>query len=461
MAVFSRDPVAERSLRHSLKDAAAYAVMTGAGETYISAYGLFLKATTTQIGVLASLPPMLASLVQLLSAWLGRVTGNRKAIVVFGASIQAVAWLPILALPALFPEHAVPLLIASAIVYHGGAHLAAPQWSSLIGDIVPERRRGRFFGLRTRLVTATSFLALISAGVVLHLFSTAEATRWGFVTMFTLAGVARLISVYHLWRMKDPYGHVAAMEFPLGRGWWRRLRESNAVRFSMFFALMQMSVAISSPFFTVYLLRDLEYSYFHFTVNSAVAVLAQFLTLAQWGRISDVFGNRRIMSVTGLFIPLLPIAWTFSSDFWYLLLMQALSGFSWAGFSLSASNFIYDLIAPQRRATYLAVHNVLASTGVFCGALLGGYLGSVMPAEVTFGGTTYSWLSPLYGVFVVSTLARAAVVLVVLPRLREVRSVRPISVPQVIFRVMRINALAGVVFDILGSQPRRKSTDDG
>ena len=36
----------EVSLRHSLKDAAAYAVMMGIGETYLSAFALFLKAST-------------------------------------------------------------------------------------------------------------------------------------------------------------------------------------------------------------------------------------------------------------------------------------------------------------------------------------------------------------------------------------------------------------------------------
>lgn len=36
----------EESLRHSLKDAAAYAVMMGIGETYLSAFALFLKAST-------------------------------------------------------------------------------------------------------------------------------------------------------------------------------------------------------------------------------------------------------------------------------------------------------------------------------------------------------------------------------------------------------------------------------
>ncbi len=454
MTVFSRDPVTDRSLRHSLKDAAAFATMTGIGETYLSAFALFLKATTPQIGLLASLPPMLASLVQLLSAWLGHLTGHRKAIIVTGASIQAFAWLPILALPLLFPQYAAPLLIGAVVLYHAGANLVTPQWSSLLGDLVPPRKRGRFFGLRTRMITAITFASLMSGGLLLHLLTEQNQTLQGFILLFGIAGLARWISVYHLARMQDPSGHVAAMELPAGREWWQRLRHSNAVRFSLFFALMQFSVAIASPFFTVYMLRDLEFSYLAFTVNTGTAILAQFLTLSQWGRISDVFGNRRILAVTGLFIPMMPILWTVSANVWYLIAIQALSGFAWAGFSLSASNFIYDLISPNRRATYLAVHNVLASCGVFLGAILGGYLATVMPTEIQLFGATYSWLSPLYGVFLVSTMMRAAVVILLIPKLREVRQVRPISLGQVIFRVTRINALAGVVFDIIGSRPK-------
>jgi len=85
--VASTDPVVENSLNHSLKDARAFAVMTGVGETYLSAFAIFLRATTPQIGLLASLPPLLGSFIQPVSAWLGRMTGHRKAIVLAGASI--------------------------------------------------------------------------------------------------------------------------------------------------------------------------------------------------------------------------------------------------------------------------------------------------------------------------------------------------------------------------------------
>ena len=59
--------------------------MAGVGENYFSAYAVFLKATTQQVGLLAALPPLLASFAQMLAVVLGQVMGIRKGIIVFGA----------------------------------------------------------------------------------------------------------------------------------------------------------------------------------------------------------------------------------------------------------------------------------------------------------------------------------------------------------------------------------------
>ncbi|MGD8672424.1 MAG: hypothetical protein PVH86_03850, partial [Thiogranum sp.] len=97
------------------------------------------------------------------------------------------------------------------------------------------------------------------------------------------------------------------------------------------------------------MLRDLQFTYLQFMANTAMAVLVQFLTLNTWGRISDVFGNRLILVTAGSVIPALPLLWLVSANFWYLLGVQVVSGFAWAGFSLSAGNFLYDLVPAHRR----------------------------------------------------------------------------------------------------------------
>ena len=122
--MYSADPAVDRSLRHSVRDGMAYSVMAGGGETYLSAYALFLKATAPQVALVTTLPTLLGSLAQLFSAWVGRRVGRRKPIILVGAALQGLTWLPLLALPLLFPAHAVPLLLGIVTLYFAGGHLA-------------------------------------------------------------------------------------------------------------------------------------------------------------------------------------------------------------------------------------------------------------------------------------------------------------------------------------------------
>jgi MFS family permease len=450
----ARDPEVDRSLKHSIWDGVSFSTMIGTAESYFAAYAVFLKGTTAQIGLLASLPPLLASLMQLVSSWLGRRVGRRRDIIVFGALVQAVSLIPLVLLPLWFPGMALPLLIVCAVLYFSGPHLGSPQWGSLMGELVPETRRGRFFALRTRLSSLANFAALALAGLLLELFDMLEMTWWGFVAIFTIAAGARFVSAWHLSRMLDPSGH-ASIEVPWLRELWSGLRQTDLFRFSLFFAFMQFAVAIASPFFALYLLRDLGFGYLEYMVNSAASMCMQFLTLARWGRLSDLFGNRLILVTTGIIIPVMPGLWLLSTDFVYLLFVQAVSGLVWAGFTLSASNMVYDLTPRERRATLMAVHNVMAAIGVFLGALLGGWLGTQLPREMTLGDTTVNWLTPLYGVFVISLVARFAVAAAFLPRLEEVRRVRQMSRAGLIFRVTRIAPLSGLIFEIVGRGERR------
>src|SRR5690606_3427951 len=174
----SKDPAVARALKHSVRDGMAFSVQVGAGETYFSAFALFLRATAPQVALITTLPALLGSLAQIFSAWLGRYTG-RKRLVLAGCTLQALLWLPILLVPVWFPEHAVTALLVLLVLYHGANNLAAPQWTSIMRDLVSERRRGRYFGYRTRLTTITTFVALIACGLLLHELDTAGRTYLG------------------------------------------------------------------------------------------------------------------------------------------------------------------------------------------------------------------------------------------------------------------------------------------
>ncbi len=453
---FSRDERVDGSLRHSIKDGIYFSVMTGICESYFSAFAVALKATMPQIALLASLPQLLASSFQLFAVWLGQTTGVRKGIIVAGAIAQAFALAMLAALPILFRDHAFLILLALLFLYYAGPHLGAPLWGSLMGALVPEHLRGRFFGTRTRLSTLASFTALVTGGLTLQLFDTLDMALTGFMVIFAIGVVSRVRSVWHLSQLYDPpHGHAINGDVTqfLSRDFFAGQRAF--FRFSFFFACMQFAVAVSGPFVVVYLLRDLHFSYVELMCNTAASIVVQFLVLNRWGRLGDIFGNRIILSLTGFIIPVVPVFWVLSTDFWYLLLVQAFSGLVWSGFSLSASNYVYDLTSSDKRAGLMALHGVLSALAVFVGASLGSFLAIFLPTEISLFGWHHQWLTVFYGICLVSAALRMTVAMVFIRHIDEVRRVRPIRYGKLIFRVTRFSPVSGLIFDIVGRQPRR------
>jgi MFS family permease len=450
-AQFSKDPAVDRALHHSVRDGMAYSVQVGAGETYFSAFALFLQATAPQVALVSTLPPLLASSAQVFSAWVGTFVGRRQ-LVIRGCALQALLWLPILLVPVLFPNHAVAALLVLLALYHSANNLAAPQWTSIMRDLVSERRRGRYFGYRTRLTTIMTFVSLVGCGVLLHELDTAGRTYFGFVLIFLVAFVARAISVYHLTFLHEPPVHTPAPDMHIEH-WWRSLRSTGAIGFSTYVALMNAAVGVSSPFFTVYMLRDLNLSYLEFTILSGASVFVQFLMLGTWGRIADVYGNRLVIIVTSISLPIVPAVWMLSDDFWALLLFQALSGLSWSGFTLATGNLLYEVVPRTRRAAYVAFHNVGTAAGVFAGAMLGATLEEALPPTTVLFGEPRSSSGLLY-LFVVSGALRALIALFLGGRVRQLRKPRKEITPHaLVMRITGFNAMLGVIYDFIGRPP--------
>jgi len=454
---FSKDKQVDKSLGHSIKDGVAYSVMTGSAESYFSAFAIFLKASTQQVTLLASLPPLLASFSQLAAVYLGQKTGARKELIVAGAIIQLSALACVAIFPVLFKEYSFVLLLGFVVLYFIGPNLGSPLWGSLMGAIVPENVRGRFFGARTKLSSVASFSSLIIAGLVLQFFDSLALTYYGFACIYSLGVVARGISAWQLSQLHDP-PHTNSIPGDVSNlfsaGFFKG--QSRFLKFSVFYGCMQGAVAISGPLIVIYLLKVLEFSYIELTINTAASVLVQFLVLNRWGRLSDLFGNRIILRLTGFIIPVVPLLWVLSTDFYYLLLVQAISGLLWSGFTLSASNFVYDSTSQNKRAGLMAVHALLAASSVFAGAIFGGWLSVHLPTEITIFGQSFSWLTSIYCAFLISTLFRLIVAFSFLPRLQEVRDVKSMSYHGLFFRVTRFSPISGVIFEVIS---RRKKGD--
>lgn len=448
-----------RTLRLSQQEAVASSTTTATGDNFFNAFAIHLGASVTQMGFLTAFPQFFGALMQLLSVWLGNYL-PRRPLVVLAAALQSFAVL-LLALLALWHgATAVFWLIALAVLYHAALNLIQPQWRAWMGSIVPPRRRGAFFALRTRLTMASTLLVFLAGGALLSLSAKYDIAWLGFALLFAVAACGRALSARLLWLMHDPDPHQPETNAVLSRH-FTRLREAwrdqTFRHYSLFVAGMQGMVAVSAPFFAVYMLRDLQFSYLQFSVNQIASIATQFVTLHFWGRFSDRFGNRLVMLATALMLPLLPLLWLASPTPGYLIFVQIVSGFAWSGFTLSTANYLYDLRPHQTGfATYAAVQSAIGAGGVFLGALAGGYLAAGAEALVAWLQLG-DWLrSPLFIVFNLSAIGRVGIAIWFVPRAVEPRLRKRPELLEVIYRVSRLSAISGVVLDWLTVTRRRR-----
>src|SRR4030067_3521826 len=373
-----------KSLVYAIKDGISFGIMGGAGESYISPFAIFLKLSNSQIGLLASIPQLLGAFMQLISVSLLNRLKNRMPLIVYGVIAQALSWIPLLILPLIFKPYASVLLIICVTVYYIFGNLSTPPWNSLMGDIVPESTRGSYFGYRNRIMSIYSLGAIVLGGLLLHGTEKAGNPWIGFSVLFVTAIIARLLSAYSLSKMENPYYHVDDKDDFTLYEFFAGFRQSTFVRFVIYTGLMHFSVMLAGPFFAVYMLRDLKFSYLQFMIAVSVVVLAQYFTLHNWGKFGDRFGNRKVLEITGFTLPIVPVLWLFTDNFYFILVIQMLAGLTWAGFSLSMANFIYYAIPSPRLAKSVAIFNILNACGIFLGGSIGGWWSGYLPGSRSF-----------------------------------------------------------------------------
>jgi MFS family permease len=287
--------------------------------------------------------------------------------------------------------------------------------------------KGSYFGRRSRISGALALILMFIAGFILDYFKQTKIFI-GFTILFSLAFLGRFISAMLFTKQYDP-----RLELKEGYyfSFWQFIKKmpyNNYGRFSIFLALLNIAVSISSPFFAIYLLEDLklksmQFGYIFYTIICMSASITTLLVMASWGKFADKYGNYRVMKITSYFIPLIPLYWVCSSFLigkisiiWmtvFFVIFEGISGVIWAGFNLSSSNYIYDAVTKERMALCVAYLNVLSGFGVFIGAVFGGYISSL---KFSFFG-----LSPILFIFLLSALARFFVVFFMVPRIKEVR----------------------------------------
>lgn len=425
------------SLRVSFKDGFFAAIMGGITDYYATPLALFLGATVQQVGLLTAFPNLLSSLSQFTAVRVIRWVGGRVRLLVRLVASQATLILCIGILPWLDIPYRVEVFLFCLVGAALCGGLAGPAWGSLMSDYIPSRQRGRYFGWRNRIVGAVTLASVIASGLILHALENVSYSA-GFSIVFCIAALARYVSAQFIRLMDDPpQKKDPASDFTFVM-FLARFRESNFLKFVIAIGCLNFATYLASPFFAVFMLRDLQFSYLTYMALQVASSLASLIALPLWGRHADLVGNVRVLRLSSFFAALVPALWLFSNNAAYLMLVQVWAGFSWSGVTLCSGNFIYDAVTPQKRVRCIAYFNVINGVAIFLGSSIGGFLASRLPPLLGYR---------LLSVFAISCAARLGFYLLLSGRFREVRPAHDVSLQELFFSVVGIRPLVGPVQD--------------
>jgi hypothetical protein len=336
--------------------------------------------------------------------------------VVLCAAIQAAALMPLwLGAPtSLLP---ITLVFTLASIYWGAGMAGSPAWNTWVGILVPCRLRARFFARRTRLSQAGLLAGFLIGGIGLQIGDRMGKPLVGFAFLFFAAVASRMVSAFFLSRQRDAHYPGKELLTLQVHGLLGSLKNEANGRLLMYLLAAQAAVQISSPYFTPYMLGQLEMSYLTYVVLSSTAYVAKILCLPALGRLADRWGTTQLLWNSALAIAPLPAFWLVSDSPIYLFVLQIYSGAVWAGFELAMLLLFFESIPAEKRIAILTIFNFANAAAIVLGSLLGG-------AILAFLGASREvyWV-----IFLASSVARG-VALLLLVRLPQV-SVKSVPIP--------------------------------
>lgn len=261
--------------------------------------------------------------------------------------------------------------------------ISSVAWSASIAQVVPPRISGSYFGRRNLAFGAWTLFAVLAAGKIVDV---AEDDALAFTCIFAAGGLARLTGLFFLRKMKFPPAiYQKRTEAFAFSEVFIPLKDRNYLVYMLFVGMWGLFLNMGLPFYTVFLIRNLDFNVGHTVLLATLGTLGGIITLRSWGLLADRFGNKPVQYVCSYaWILAGLVGWMLAGPALnnHLYLVYLIVGGATAGFQLTQFNLMLRLTPPGMGSLYVAVFLAVTSALTALGPLLGGMLLALMPTDV-------------------------------------------------------------------------------
>ncbi|HLF54365.1 MAG TPA: MFS transporter [Candidatus Nanoarchaeia archaeon] len=411
---------------------ALWAAFNGFTSVYLVAFALALGASNVIVGIIGSLPFLAYLITQIPGAELAQHYSRVKVYFIF-TLIGRLFWIPLLLAPYIITKPLM-MVILFFLLYKIGETIADPAWTSLMAETILPKHRGAFSSQRYGYIGLFGMIAIILGGIWLKQFP--KDSPNGFAIMFLAGLFMAVMATFVALKIKEPkykdHNHHTIKEFLTITG---PLKNFTAFSVAFNFAFM-----LASPFFTVYMLKNLEINYMYYGIVTSVTTISQIIASRYVGKLTDKFGDKHIGFLGYLGTALVPLMFLLitKQSLWLLVPVQIFSGIVWAAADIAGFNLLLGLADPKKRVFQIAEYNLYASLPLVIAPILGGWI----TENVAF------ILAGIPLIFVASSILRALSSIFLLT-IEEPRKRKEYHFPYIFRKIIHFNDGIGHVLHII------------
>ncbi|NLE44397.1 MAG: MFS transporter [Chloroflexi bacterium] len=338
---------------------------------------LRLGAESSHIGLLSSLPALLAILVSIPTGRLLERQANRKGWVLGSLALHRCGYALVVLVP-LLPSVALnrgAVLVALLVTMSTSATFFGVGFNSMLADVVPERRRAAVFATRNIIsVTVTSLVTFLSGQWLNRV-----TFPINYQILYALGFVASMVSLYVLTKVHVPEAAVAPSRSrgrPSVSAQWRSLRvivheQPAFVRLTLDTLLFNLPAWTVGPLYILYFIRELGATDAWIGLHGMVANVGAIAGYALWQRVIGHWGESRTLRRTAPGAGIYPMLVGLLHSLTPILFAVGLDGLIVPGINLSHFNIYLKSCPPDRRPLFMGLYATIMNIGAFVCPLLG------------------------------------------------------------------------------------------
>ncbi|MEO0206207.1 MAG: MFS transporter, partial [candidate division WOR-3 bacterium] len=274
--------------------------ITLTGGMFLTSFALFLNANPFQMGVLVSIPSLLAG-AGFFSAYIANLTGKRKSPNLITALAGRSLFLFFIIGLIFNIRISINFFFVIIFFFNLLLNFSGNLWLSWMSDLVPKEERGRYFGIRNTIISGVAMVVNYAGGRILDIYAPNQA----FVIIFSVAVFFAVLAGITLSFQPEPGFEKKPIHFK--DVFLTPLKDSNFVALIKFVSFWYLFAGIAGPFWVVHMIKNLKMAYSTIAIYGIIAGIASLVFQLFWGKLIDRVKSKPILAINFVGITFLPL----------------------------------------------------------------------------------------------------------------------------------------------------------